>query len=138
MSLFSPNKEGKVRGLMVKLANSHCPDMRSQIEDPRLDSRVNVAVVVAVIPVVQGQIQIDQGFTAVTKDISSVGLGIVIEQLLGLDKVILGFRTGDEMTFALAQARHLNPMGGGFYQLGFRLLEVVSAGDYPGLESIVL
>ena len=41
-----------------------------------------------------------------------------------------------EMAFVRAEAKHLNPMGGGFFQLGFRLLEVVSAGDYPGLESV--
>lgn len=138
MPLFSANKEGRVRGLMVKLANSNCPDLRPQIEDPRLETRVNVTVVVAVIPLKEGRIQIDDGFTAVTKDISSVGVALVLEHPLGLDKVILGFRIGEEMSFALAEAKHLNPMGGGFFQLGFRLLEVVSAGDYPGLGSVTL
>jgi hypothetical protein len=27
-------------------------------------------------------------------------------------------------------------MGGGFYQAGFQLIEVVSPGDYPGLASM--
>jgi hypothetical protein len=40
------------------------------------------------------------------------------------------------MVFLLAEARHLAPMGGGLSQVGFQLLEVVSTGDYPGLESV--
>ena len=48
--------------------------------------------------------------------------------------MILGFRFEGEMTFVRATARHLSPMGGGFYQLGFYLQEVVSLGDYPELE----
>ena len=40
------------------------------------------------------------------------------------------------MVFVRAQAKHLNPMGGGFYQMGFRLLEMVSVADYPQLKAV--
>ena len=39
------------------------------------------------------------------------------------------------MTFLRAQAKHLDPMGGGFYQLGFQLIEIILPGDYPELEA---
>ena len=61
-----------------------------------------------------------------TKDFSNTGVAIVLEQPLGLEQAILGFRLDGEMTFVRAEAKHLNPMGGGFFQLGFQLLEVVS------------
>ena len=40
------------------------------------------------------------------------------------------------MTFVRAEGKHLTPMGGGFFQLGFRLTEIVSAADYPELDSL--
>ena len=56
----------------------------------------------------------------------------------GADEVIVGFRWERTMKFVLAQARHLNPMGGGFWQLGLRLKEVVDPEDYPELEGVRL
>ena len=138
MSLFAPNKEFKVRGLVLKLINTHCPALRTKVNDTRIDNRVNLAVVVLVIPLKNGQIQADEAFKTVTKDFSSAGLAMVLERPLGIEQAILGFRMGGEMAYVRAEARHINPMGGDFFQLGFRLLEVVSAGDYPGLETLCL
>ena len=63
-------------------------------------------------------------------------MAIVTEQSLRLGQAILAFRMDDEMVFLLAEARHLVPMGGGLFQIGFESWQVVSAGDYPGLESV--
>jgi hypothetical protein len=136
MSLFAENKDFKVRALILKLVNNSCPELKGQIEDARSDNRVNLAIVVAVVPIKAENIQFNEAFTAVTKDFSSTGVAIVCDQPLGLDQVILGFRMDGEMAFLRAEAKHLNPMGGGLFQLGFRLLEVVSVGDYPGLECV--
>jgi hypothetical protein len=138
MSLFSKNKDFKVRGLVLKLVNNNCPDLKAQFENARVDSRVNLMIVVIVVPIENGKIRADEGFTAITKDFSNMGLAIIMDQPVGLDQVIIGFRVDNEMAFVRAEAKHLNPMGGGFFQLGFQLLEVVSAGDYPGLESMSL
>ena len=70
-----------------------------------------------------------------TKEFSNTGVAVVLDEPQALDQAILGFRFEGQMTFLLAEAKHLNPMGGGFYQSGSRLLEVVSPGDYPELES---
>jgi len=136
--LFSQNKDFKVRGLVLKLINTNCPALRAQIRDTRVDSRVNLAVVVVVVPLKDGQVQVEDAFATVTKDFSNTGLAMVIDRPLGLEQAILGFRMGGEMAFVRAEAKHLNPMGGDFFQLGFRLLEVVSTGDYPGLQSITI
>jgi hypothetical protein len=138
MSLFSPNKEAVVRRLVLKLVNTHCPAMTSQIEDTRLDNRVNLTVAAIVVPLDNGLIQAHDAFTAVTADFSCTGVAIVVDRPIEVDQAILGFRMGEEMSFVRAEAKHENPMGGGFFQLGFRLLEVVSTGDYPGLEAMSL
>ena len=136
MSLFSPNKDFKVRAIVLKLLNSNCPELTPEIEDTRDDRRANLAVVVAVIPIEDGKIQGDKAFTAVTKDFSSAGVSIVTERPFELNRAILGFRMDGEIAFLLAEARQPNLMGGGLFQIGFHLLEVVSAGDYPGLEAV--
>ncbi len=138
MSLFSKRKDLAVHSLVLKLVNNHCPKLTAVQEGPRGDSRVNLAVVVMIVPIENRQLQVQQAFTAVTKEFSGDGVGVVLDQPKGLDQAVLGFRVEGEMNFVRAQARHLDPMGGGFYQVGFQLIEVVSLSDYPELRSLDL
>ena len=138
MPLFSRNREAEVHGFILKLVNNNCADIDALVEGPRLDRRVNLTVVVLVIPLEKGILQTRKAFTATTKEFSSGGLALVLDEPRALDEVIFGFRWESEMIFLRAGAKHLNPMGGGFYQLGFRLTGTVHTGDYPELEWISL
>jgi hypothetical protein len=136
VSLFTARKDDRVRSFLLKLLNNHCPGLTALMEGPRIDRRVNLVVVVTVIPLEDGKLQVRNAFTAVTKDFSTTGVAVVLDQPRRLDRAILGFRFEGQTTFILAQAKHLDPMGGGFLQLGFQLTELVSSADYPELESV--
>jgi hypothetical protein len=136
MRLFTKNQDFQVKRFILKLVNNSCLGMQTSLDDRRHDSRVSLTTVVMVIPIEDGQLRLTEAFSAVTKEFCATGVAIVIDQPQTLDEVVLGFRFEGEMTFIRAEARHLNPMGGGFYQLGFQLLEVVSTGDYPGMETL--
>jgi len=106
------------------------------LEGPRIESRVNMVVVVMIVPIEKGRPQVGRTFMAVTKEFSTSGVAVVLNGPQPLDQVILGFRYEGAMTFMRAEAKHLNPMGGGFYQLGFQMLETVNVGDWPELKSL--
>jgi len=136
--LFSKNKEMGVQGFILGVVNNNCSEVDALIDGPRLDRRVNLTVVVMVIPLEDNELQLEQTLTVVTKEFSTSGLAIVLDHPRGFDQVLLGFRWEGEMRFVRASARHLNPIGGGFYQLGFQMTEIVHVGDYPQLKSLVL
>jgi len=136
VALFAKNKEHGVQSLMLNLVNNNCPELKGLAEGPRLERRVNLTVVVLVIPVEKGKALVDQRFAAVTKEFTSRGVSLVLHECRAADEVIVGFRWERSMRFVLAQARHLNPMGGGFWQLGLRLKEVVQPDDYPELDGV--
>lgn len=138
MPLFSRNKKRAVQSLVLKLVNNNSPELAALIEGPRLEDRVNLTVVALVVPVEGGKPLAKRAFTAVTKEFSTAGVALVLEGPKPLDEVILGFRWECEMTFVRATARHLNPIGGGFYQLGFQMTELVHPGDYPDLKGLSL
>ena len=94
-----------------------------------------MVVVVTIVPLANKRPQVRRAFTAVTKEFSNKGVAVVLDGPCTLEQAILGFRFEGWMTFVLAQAKHLSPMGGGFFQLGFRMMEMVSVSDYPELES---
>lgn len=136
MPLFSRNKTMEVQSFMLKLLNNNCAELESLIEGPRLDRRVNLSVVVLVMPVEKGKPQVDRMFAAVTKCFSTTGVSIVLDEPKGLDEVILGFRWDWGMKFVLAEAKHLSPMGAGFYQLGLHLTRVVRPDEYSELDTV--
>jgi len=72
----------------------------------------------------------------VTRDFSSAGLSVVLETPRGLDEAIIALPWENAAKFVRAKAEHLNPMGAGFYQLGFHLIAIVHPSDCPALGSI--
>jgi hypothetical protein len=136
MPLFAKKKELGVQSLVLKMVNNNCPELKALMEGPRNDSRVNLVVVVMVIPLKKGRLFVESAFTAVTKEFSNTGVAVVLDRPRALEQVILGFRFEGEMRFVRAEARHLDPMGGGFSQLGFQMLDVVTVHDHPQLKSM--
>ena len=135
MPLFGRRKQQQVQAFIHHLVNNNCPELKALIEGPRLDRRVNLTIVVLVIPIKGGRPLASEAFTAVTKEFSSTGLAIVLNEPMGMDDVVIGFRWETDMTFVHGKAKHLNPLGGGFHQLGLRLVEMVRPAEYPELKS---
>jgi hypothetical protein len=91
-----------------------------------------------VVPVEEKKLQIRRAFTAVTKEFSSSGVAVVVDHPYGLDEAVLGFRWRGSISWVWAKAKHLHPMGGNFFQLGFRITERLAPGDYPELAKLVI
>jgi hypothetical protein len=138
MSLFSNRKSRAVQSFILKLVNSNCLEQVVRQEDARTDRRVNLVMVVAIVPIEDKKLQVEKAFSATTKEFSGSGLSVVLESPQPLDEVVLGFRFAGAMTFIRAEAKHRDPMGGGFFQVGFQLLDVLSPGDYPELQALSL
>jgi len=136
--LFMRDRKRAVQSFILNVVNNSCPELAALIEGPRLENRVNLTLAVLVVPVENGKPLAENAFTAVTKEFSTAGLALVLDEPKALDEVIVGFRWEREMTFVRATAKHLNPMGGGFHQLGFRMTEIVHRGQYSELQSLCL
>jgi hypothetical protein len=87
---------------------------------------------------VDDQPAVEKRFAAVTKEFTTSGLSVVLTSPRDLDQVVVGLRWEDEMRFIRAQAKHLTPMGAGFYQIGLELREMIHVSDCPVLERISL
>jgi hypothetical protein len=136
MRLFTRNRDLAVQSFVLRLLNNNCRELRDRIEGPRLEGRVNLTLVVLVVPVQDKKPLVQQAFTAVTKEFSSRGVALVLDAAHGLEEAFLGFSYGGGVQWLRAKAKHLDPMGGGFYQLGFRLVEQLAAADYPELDKL--
>jgi hypothetical protein len=135
MSVFARDtKKREVQGFVLKIVNNQCPELKALIDGPRLDRRVNLTMVVILIPVEQKKLRVGYAFTAVTKEFSCTGLSVVLDGAKTLEEVVIGFQWDGETTYVRARAKHLNSMGGGFYQVGLKMTEGLARGDYPELQ----
>jgi hypothetical protein len=133
---FCNPKALAVKNRILELINETCGGMPTKTDGRRVDSRIKRVVVGIVVPIEERQLQVDRAFTVLTKDFSSGGVAIVLNEPGGPEQAILGFRLEGAMSFFRAESRHLEPMGGGFYQVGYQLFEVVSPRDYPELATV--
>ena len=138
MLLFSRKKAVGVQSFLLNLVNNHCPELIPLFENRREETRVPVCVVTLVIPVHEGKPCAEEHFATVTKEFSTTGVSIILDQPRGLDEVVLAFRSENEMKFIQGKAKHLNPMGAGFYHLGIQLTSIARVDEYPELENLYL
>ena len=129
--MFFDKKIQEVKGFVGRLLNDR-PEGR------RVDVRTMRVVAGFVIPIEDRKPRVDRAFTATTKDFSNTGVAMVLKEPTAPEEAILGFHLSAKMVFFRAEFRHTEPMGGGFYQHGYQLFEVVSLKDYPELESLKL
>jgi hypothetical protein len=137
MLLFTRKKESAVQAFVLAMLNQNCAGLQEGRDGPRREKRVNLTKVVMVIPVEEKKFLIRRAFTAVTKEFSSSGVAVVVDHVFGPDEAVLGFRWRGSISWVRAKAKHMQPMGGGFFQLGFRMTELLHSADYPELAKIV-
>lgn len=136
MLLFSRRKEQEVQSFLLKVVNNSNTELLAcqSSDGPRGENRVDLMVVVMIVPLDGKRPRLDRSFPAVTKDFTTTGLSVVLDEAKALDEVIVGFRWQQGMTYVRGEARRMNPIGAGFYLLGVKLHEMAHPADYPGLD----
>ena len=72
---------------------------------------MNLTVPVLIIPLDEQKPVLDRLFAAVTRDFSTTGLSVVLEEPRGLDEAIIALQWENAAKFVRANAEHLNPVG---------------------------
>jgi hypothetical protein len=137
MPLFSRKKDTGVQSFVVALINQNCPALHDRLDGPRLEGRVNLTLPVLVVPAKGKKFAAEQGFAVTTKEFSSSGVAVVVDHACGPEEAAIGFRLRESVTWIRAKAKHVHPMGGGFFQIGYQLMERLHVGDHPELADFV-
>lgn len=134
--LFTRNRRRDVSNFVLKLVNNNNPELLHLKDGIRTDKRVNLTVVVLVVPLEKKKVDVTKAFHAVTKDFAATSVSVMVDSPRNVHDAILAFRFEGEMNFIRAKAKHVSPLGGGFHQLGFQMEELVCPIDYPGLSDL--
>ena len=92
MPLFARKKESAVQAFVVSLLNQNCHALQDRLDGPRIEGRVNLTMVVMIVPVEEKIPLVRRAFPAITKEFSTCGVAVVVDRPCGLDEALLGFR----------------------------------------------
>ena len=136
VGLFTQNKDPDVQSIILYLVNNNCSSLKAMMEGPRLEQRVNLSIPVIVVPIQGGMPDPTNKLTTVTRDFSTSGVSIAVDHPHVPKEAVMIFKSLDKPVFIRAESKHLDPMGGGFFQCGYQLTKVFDASLYPSMENL--
>lgn len=120
---------------MRRVADLTSPNLAPLTGDCRSEGRYNRSMPVLIVPHVDADLHVEEASFAVSKDICDHGLSLLSCQPYPLSEVIVGLclwgphlqREQAEAFFALGHVRQCSEIGGGYWQIGIELTEVVKS-----------
>jgi len=126
----------EVRGFVRRLVDLTSPNLPPLEGDSRAEQRSNRSLPALLAPWADGQPVVDESTYAFTKDFSDRGLSLVLHQPFKAAQVVVAVWLLESPRFALGEVRQIVPLGGGYWQLGVELTELLDSAEFPQVESL--
>jgi hypothetical protein len=127
----------EVHKLVRRFIDHSSPNQSPTSGDARWEDRSNRTLPVLLVPYDGAEACVDELTHAVTKDLSSQGLALVLPQPFRAEQVVIGFWSEAHTHFVLGRVRQNVPLGGGFWQLGVELTALVDLWEHPEIQRLV-
>lgn len=132
MYLFSPRKKQlDVQRLLRRAIDRSLPNKTPTRGDHRREGRSNRTLVVQIVPVVNGVLDVAAATAAITKNLSSDGVGLVVTSPPRAKQLVIGFLLDGQPLQLLGRVQNIVALGGGFHQIGVALKEIVKPDAFP-------
>jgi hypothetical protein len=126
----------EAQGCLMKIINNNCPQLEALSQGERDEQRLNLTVVTYVVPIRDGGLDIAAAKATVTKEFSSAGLSVILDDALDTEEVLLALPWDGETTYFRGDVKHQSPIGAGLWQCGVQVTEIVPSGEYPELATL--
>ena len=97
-------------------------------EEQRVHRRKSQFAPVLLAPWKNGEALAEEAIYGLTRDVSPVGIGVIVTQPLEINEVACGFHI-DTPFFLQGEIRSRTDLGGGFHQLGVRMWRAIKRDD---------
>ncbi|MBC8876719.1 MAG: hypothetical protein H8E44_45400 [Planctomycetes bacterium] len=136
MFSFEPNKKRiELQSYMRRVADLTSPNLSPLSGECRLEGRYNRSLPVLLVPYEKAHERAEEAAFAVSKDICDHGLSVVSCQPYAETEVVIGLWLSSphleqeraEPFFFAGHVRQSSEIGGGYWQIGIELTEVISS-----------
>ena len=126
----------QVRTFVRHVVDVTSPNLPPLEGESRSENRSNRVLPALLAPWEDGGPSVDEISYALTEDLCDRGLSLVLHQPFKAVQVVVGLWL-ESPRFALGDVRQNVPLGGGFWQLGVELVDLLDPAEYPDLQSLV-
>ena len=133
----SRDKQFEIHRVIRRLINASTPNRIPLQGESRWELRSNRTMPVLLVAYDHNELSAGELAYALTKNLSSQGLALVLHQPFRAEQVVVGMWSNEEAHFVSGTVRQSIPLGGGFWQIGVETTELLSAGQTPELTRLL-
>lgn len=137
LSILARKRTLAVHQLLRRAMDATSPNRPPAQGESRWEDRSNRTLPVLLVPYAEGQPSVAEHTIALTKNLSSQGVALVLPQPFRTDQVVIGFWLDDRPEFLVGRVRQNVPLGGGYWQLGVELTERLEPHPSAATEPLV-
>ena len=147
MFSFQRNRDlQEVREHLLRIVNQRATEFLPDDIEQRATSRSRHTIPVEVILWEEDAPVVTETITALTRNISDTGVGVIMHHPLRVEKIVLGFWISESFSepsndgtplFFLADIVHHVPIGGPFWIIGTECCRTLRRSEYGELETLV-
>jgi hypothetical protein len=123
--------------LLAALGNRNTRGRVDRVEHGHMEQRAELNVGILVVPLSDESPDIAKAFTAMTKDVSSTGIGVVSNRSLPTAEALLRLSGSSETRLLRTTVRNRKDIGLGWIRFDMEVTGVVDKSEYPQLKSFV-
>lgn len=133
----SHDKYLEVNRVIRRLINNFVPNRIPLKGESRWELRSNRTMPVLLVPYDNNDLSVNEVAYALTKNLSSRGLALVLHQPLRAEQVVVGIWSNAHPYFVSGKVRQMLALGGGFWQIGVETEELLCPKHSPELARLL-
>lgn len=138
MLWFQPrDKHMEIHRVIRRLINASTPNRMPLEGESRWELRSNRTIPVLLVPYDHNELSVGELAYALTKNLSSQGLALVLHQPFRAEQLVVCIWSNEQAHFVAAKVRQSVPLGGGFWQIGVEVTELLSPVQFPDLTRLL-
>ena len=136
--LFSkPQTKPDAQQLAGQTAGHKIPAKAVGLPERRWEGRADLSIGVLVVPMSDESLDISKAFTAITKDASTTGIGIITNRSISSPQVVICLPGKSETKLLRALVRYRKELGMGWTRFGVEVTGTVDKNEYPQLGRFI-
>ena len=109
------------------------PGKAAYVSERRSEPRADLTVAALVVPMEGGAPDISRAFTAITKDMSSKGIGVIANRFILAPEVLICLWSEGDLRLLRAVVRHRRELSRGWVRFGVEVTGPAEKNEYPQL-----
>jgi hypothetical protein len=130
-------KQSNARQLLASLTNQNAGGKIGRFDTRHSDGRTELNVGVLVVPLNDECPDIGKAFTALTKDVSTTGIGLISDRSIPTAEALLRLSGTSETRLLRTMVRTRKNLGQGWVRFDMEVTEVLDKSEYPQLKTFV-